>query len=193
MAQPTITALLRELSAGSPGALDRLMPALYDDLRRVARRELRRELPGHTFDSVALIHEAWLRLRELRQIALRDRGHFLAVSARVMRRVLTDHARARRRNKRGGGVALLSLGAADRLRAVPPDELLELDETLTRLEQVNARACRVVECRCFGGMSVIETAAALRISPATVKRDWMFSRAWLNRALGRPVTESSAT
>lgn len=185
MAQASITAMLRELSQGQSDALDRLMPVLYEELRRVARRELRRERPGHTLDSTALIHETYVRLLELRQVAWQDRNHFIALSARVMRRILTDHARARKRAKRGGGAAFVSLSAAEEVSAVHADELVELDETLARLEQVNARACRVVECRCFGGMSVEETADALSVSPATVKRDWVFSRAWLNRELQR--------
>lgn len=185
MAEPDITALLRALSAGESDALDRVMPLVYEELRRVARAHLRRERDGHTFDSAGLIHETWLRLIEIRQVEWRDRHHFVAVAARMMRRVLTDYARARRRLKRGGQPDFVSLGGAIDVPTSQADDFIELDEMLERLEALNARACRVVECRCFGGLSVEETAAVLRTSPATVKRDWVFSRAWLNRELRR--------
>lgn len=185
MTGPGITALLRAHSAGEPGALDRVMPILYEELRAVARAHLRKERPGHTFDSTGLIHEAWLRLVDIRQVEWQDRQHFVAVAARVMRRVLTDYARARRRAKRGGQIQLVSLSGAIALSGSEVEDFIELDETLRRLEALNERACRVVECRCFGGLSVDETAVALNTSPATVKRDWVFSRAWLNRELGR--------
>ncbi|MGH7555571.1 MAG: sigma-70 family RNA polymerase sigma factor [Longimicrobiales bacterium] len=184
MVQANITALVRQLSEGQPGAIDRLMPLLYEELRGIARAQLRQERPGHTLESTALVHEAYLRLLELDQIQWQDRQHFVAVAARAMRRVLIDYARARKRAKRGGGAAFVTLGDALEAPALHVEELIELDETLTRLEEVNQRACRVVECRCFGGLSVEETAHALSTSPATVKRDWVFSRAWLNRELG---------
>lgn len=181
-----MTALLRAFAAGETGALDRIMSLLYDELRTVARAQLRREPHGHTFDSTSLIHETWLRLVEIRHVQWEDRHHFVAVAARVMRRVLTDYARARRRVRRGGGqVRFVSLSGAYDVPVARAEDFIELDETLSRLEAISERACRVVECRCFGGMSVEETAAALRTSPATVKRDWVFSRAWLNRELGR--------
>ena len=186
MAEQDMTALLRAIAAGEAGALDRIMSLLYDELRSVARAQLRRERAGHTFDSTGLIHETWLRLVEIRQVQWQDRHHFVAVAARVMRRVLTDYARARRRARRGGGQAqFVSLSGAVNVPVSRAEDILELDETLSRLEALNERACRVVECRCFGGLSVEETAAVLRTSPATVKRDWVFSRAWLNRELGR--------
>jgi RNA polymerase sigma factor (TIGR02999 family) len=183
MGEPSLSGLLRDLSQGRPDALDRLMAVLYDELRRIAHAQLRQERPGHTLDSTALIHETYLRLAGIDQVQWHDRSHFLAVAGRVMRRVLVDYARARKRDKRGGDVMLVSLGAALDVSTVPAEELVELDETLNRLETLNERACRVVECRCFGGMSVEETAEALGTSAATVKRDWVFSRAWLNREL----------
>jgi RNA polymerase sigma factor (TIGR02999 family) len=187
MNQPNVTAMLRELSEGRVGALDRLMSVLYEELRRLARAQLQGERPDHTLDSTALVHEAYLRLVESNQIQWQDRHHFVAVAARAMRRVLIDYARARKREKRGGGAAFVSLGAALDAPIMQTEELLELDEALGRLEALNDRACRVVECRGFAGMSVEETAQALRTSPATVKRDWVFSRAWLNRELGRDM------
>ena len=184
MAEPNITQLLHALAHGDPAALDRLMTILYDDLRRMARAHLRQERAGHTLDSTALIHEAYMRLIEVKQVQWSDRHHFVAFASRVMRRVLTDYARARKRAKRGGGVIYVSVTNAHELQVMPTEALLDLDDTLVRLESLNERACRVVECRCFGGLSVEETAEALRTSPATVKRDWTFARAWLNRELG---------
>lgn len=192
MKQSNVTAMLRELSQGRLDVLDGLMTVLYEELRRIARAQLQQERPDHTLDSTALIHEAYIRLVESEQVQWQDRHHFVALAARTMRRVLIDYARARKRDKRGGGAAFVSLGTALEAPVMRADELLELDEALTRLEALNDRACRVVECRGFAGMSVEETAAALNTSPATVKRDWMFSRAWLNRELG-PRTGARAT
>jgi len=184
-AGPDVSGLLHELSEGKPGALDQLIPAVYDELRRIAHGQLRGERPGHTLNTTALVHETYLRLVNVDQVAWRDRAHFFAVAARLMRRVLIDYARGRQREKRGGNPVQVPL--SETLDAVvrEPDDLLELEEALARLEALTARGCQVVECRCFAGMSVEETAAALDTSPATVKRDWTFARAWLNRELRR--------
>jgi RNA polymerase sigma factor (TIGR02999 family) len=184
-AGPDVSGLLHELSEGKPGALDQLLPAVYDELRRIAHGQLRGERPGHTLNTTALVHETYLRLVNVNQVAWRDRAHFFAVAARLMRRILIDYARGRQREKRGDNPVQVPL--SETLDAVvrEPDDLLELEEALARLEALNARGCRVVECRCFAGMSVEETAAALDTSPATVKRDWAFARAWLNRDLRR--------
>jgi len=179
-----ITGLLRELSQGRAGVLDRLMPIVYDKLRRIAHAQLRGERPEHTLNTTALVNEAYLKLVNVRQVEWRDRAHFFAVAARLMRRILIDYARARQREKRGGDAVHVPLAEAQDIplgRAA--DDLLALDEALARLETQSERQCRVVECRCFAGMTVEETAAALGISVATVKRDWTFSRAWLNREL----------
>ena len=178
-----VSDLLHELSQGKPGALDRLIPVVYDELRRVAHSQLRGERTGHTLTTTALVHETYLRLVRMEPVEWQDRAHFYAVAARVMRRVLIDYARARSRDKRGGAQVQVEL--SETLAAVmpQPDDLLALEEALARLEVLNQRQCRVVECRCFAGMSVEETAAALDTSPATVKRDWGFARAWLNREL----------
>ena len=180
----SITQLLHELSRGQPDALDRLLPVVYDELRRIAHGQLRGERAGHTLNTTALVHEAYLKLADLREMDWQDRAHFFAVAARLMRRILIDYARARQRDKRGGGMAPVPLAEGMDIVVAEGDALLALDEALRRLEALNERQCRVVECRCFAGMSVEETAAALNTSPATVKRDWALSRAWLNRELG---------
>lgn len=186
---PKVSELLRELSQGTPGALDRLVPIVYDELRRIAHGQLQGERSGHTLTTTALVHETYLRLVEVKHVDWRDRAHFFAVAARVMRRVLIDYARARKRDKRGGDPVQVPLSEALDGMVLQPDDLLALEEALTRLEVLNARQARVVECRCFAGMSVEETAAALETSAATVKRDWTFARAWLNRELEHDPTE----
>jgi len=183
------TDLLLELSEGRPGALDRLIPLVYDELRHIAHGQLRGERPGHTLTTTALVHETYLRLVKIEQVEWRDRAHFFAVAARVMRRVLIDYARARQRDKRGGAPVQVPLSEALNGLVQQPDDLLALEDALARLEVRSERQCRVVECRCFAGMSVEETAAALDTSPATVKRDWAFARAWLNRELGQNQNE----
>jgi RNA polymerase sigma-70 factor, ECF subfamily len=173
----------------SPGAapapvMDDFLPLVYEELRRIAARELRRERPGHTLCTTALVHEAWLELAKLHRIQWQNRGHYLALAAQAMRRVLIDHAVARRAQKRGGGQPVEPLDddamAMVQARAA---ELLDLDAALDRLAALDERQGRVVECRFYGGMSVEETAEALGVSPATVKREWVIARAWLNREL----------
>jgi RNA polymerase sigma factor (TIGR02999 family) len=189
---PEINRLVREVSRGRRDALDRLVPIVYDELRRIAHGQLRRERPGHTLSTTALVHEAYLRLLNVHQVQWLDRAHFYATAARVMRRVLIDYARARQRQKRGGGAVQVSLTDAVDLPNAQTNDLLELDEALTRLEALGDRQYRVVECRCFGGLSVEETAAVLGVSAATVKRDWTFARAWLNRELGPSTGRAGA-
>lgn len=184
---PEVSELLHELSQGKPDALDRLIPVVYDELRRIAHGQLRGERSGHTLTTTALVHETYLRLVKMDRVGWRDRAHFYAVAAQCMRRVLIDYARARRREKRGGDPVQVPLSETLDALVWEPDDLLELEEALARLEALNARQCRVVECRCFSGLSVEETAVALDTSPATVKRDWAFARAWLNRELARDV------
>ena len=180
-----ISGFLRELSQGRPQALDRLMPVVYDELRRIAHGQLRGERSGHTLSTTALVHEAYLKLVNIHQVEWRDRAHFYAMAARLMRRILIDYARGKRREKRGGDAVQVQLtDAFDVPGPAAADDLVALDEALARLEAQNERQCRVVECRCFAGLSLEETAQTLGISVATVKRDWDFSRAWLNRELG---------
>jgi RNA polymerase sigma factor (TIGR02999 family) len=168
-------------------SMEELFPHVYRELRRMAARRLRSERDGHTLCTTALVHEAWLELTKLNRIQWQNHGHFLAVAAQAMRRILIDYAVARRRQKRGGGQALESLDAdqVDALAIVRErgDDLLALDAALERLAAMNDRQARIVECRFYGGMTVEETAEALIISPATVKREWAMARAWLNREL----------
>jgi RNA polymerase sigma factor (TIGR02999 family) len=183
LAESDITRLLHALSQGQREALDRLMPLVYDELLRIAHAQLRRERPGHTLSTTAVVHEAYLKLVNLREVDWQHRAHFFAVAARLMRRILIDYARTRKRAKRGGNVRQVPLDEALDVAVDRPERLEELDAALARLEARNERQCRVVECRCFAGLSVEETAAALDVSAATVKRDWAFARAWLNREL----------
>lgn len=183
MTDPSITQALVELSSGDASARDRLFPLVYDALRDLARRELRRERPDHTLSATALVHEAYLKLVQLERIDWKGRAHFFGVCAPVMRQVLISHARSRNAAKRGAGAAKLPLSDAMAVAEERPEELLALDEALARLEALSPRQARVVEARFFAGLSVEETAAALGISPATVKREWTAARAWLNREL----------
>lgn len=178
-----VTRLLAELGRGGTGALDRLVPILYNELRQIARRHMRGERPDHTLDTTALVHEAYVKLVGLDRMHWQNRAHFLAVAAQAMRRVLVDYAVGRRAQKRGGARQRVLLEDVPPDREQPIETLLALDAALRRLEAVDDRLTRVVECRYFGGMSVEETAQALQVSTATVKRDWSVARAWLNREL----------
>jgi RNA polymerase sigma factor (TIGR02999 family) len=181
-----VTRLLAQASHGDPEAVDRLVPILYEELRRLAHLRMRGERPGHTLGTTALVHEAYLDLAGLDRMTWQDRAHFLAVAARAMRRVLIDHAAGRDAQKRGGGQRAITLDEEAELvlgGGSRADELLALDEALARLAEVSERQCRVVECRFFAGMTVEETAEALHTSPATVKREWTVARAWLHREL----------
>jgi len=179
-----VTRLLESLCGGDRAAFDALFPLVYDELRRLARRQLARERPGHTLDSVALVNEAYLKLVDADGVRLESRAHFFAVSARAMRAILVDHARARNAAKRGGRAAAVPLDEVAELLSDEQAEHLEvLDDGLERLAGVNAEATRVVECLYFGGLTLEETAAALDMSVATVRRRWSFAKAWLGRAL----------
>ncbi len=178
-----VTALLAEARGGQRAALDAVVPLVYDALRRMARRQLSRERPGHTLAPTALAHEAYARLVGLERIEWRDRAHFFAAAAGAMRRVLVDYAVARKARKRGGGAAAVTIDTG--LLAVDGhlDDVVAVHEALARLEREHGSAARIVECRLFAGMTIDETAAALDISPATVKRHWEVARAWLIRDL----------
>lgn len=169
---------------GPAAKLDDVFPAIYEELRRVAHRQLRGERTGHTLGTTALVHEAYLELLKLDRIRWHGRAYVLAAASQAMRRILIDYAVSRRAQKRGGGIEPVPLDDAFAMAVSRGDELLALDEALDRLALVNERYGRVVECRFFGGMSVEDTAEALGTSPATVKRDWTLARAWLNRELG---------
>ena len=165
--------------------MEEMFPLVYNELRRMAARKLQKERHGHTLCTTALVHEAWLELSKLNRIQWQNRTHFLAVAAQAMRRILIDYAVARSRKKRGSGQRVEPLDEGDALAVVQErgDDLIALDEALLRLTALNERQARIVECRFFGGMSVEETAAALEVSPATVKREWATARAWLNLEL----------
>ena len=179
IASSQITVLLRRWGAGDSAAFEQLVPIVYDRLRDLARARVRRD-PGATLDTTGLVHEAYLKLAHAPQAGLRDRGHFLALASRVMRNLLADHARARRAAKRGGGAESLSLTAeALWLPDADLDAVEALDEALVRLEAIDVRQSAIIEQRYFGGLSLEETAEALGISLATVKRDLRSARAWL--------------
>jgi RNA polymerase sigma factor (TIGR02999 family) len=178
-----VTRLLATAQGGDADAIGRVVTLVYQELERIAHRQLARERPGHTLDTGALVHEAYLRLDRLEHIEWQSREHFLAVAARLMRRILIDYAAARRAEKRGGAAVRITLEPDVAPVEQRGDDLLALDEALRRLEQLDERQARIVECRFFAGMSVEETATALSLSPATVKRDWVAARAWLNREL----------
>jgi RNA polymerase sigma factor (TIGR02999 family) len=179
-----ITRLLRLWAGGDPEALDRLMPIVYERLRQLARQRLRAEGSACSLDTTALVHEAYLRLVDSPTPNLRDRGHFLGLASRVMRHLLVDHARARHAEKRGGG---LRSPKVEPLMWIPErdlDRVTELDEALQRLEALDARQCRILEQRYFGGLTLDEIAEALGVSLATVKRELRSARAWLALELG---------
>ena len=178
-----VTELLRAWSDGDEGALERLMPLVEAELRRLARGYMGRERRGHTLQVTALVNEAFLRLTGARQLRWQDRAHFLGISARLMRRVLVDHARARGYRKRGGGAQQVTLDEALVVSSEPAVQLLDLDRALDTLAAADARKSRVIELRFFGGLSVEETAEVLHVSPDTVKRDWRLAKLWLLREL----------
>jgi RNA polymerase sigma factor (TIGR02999 family) len=175
--------LLAALGRGEPSAIEHLMPLVHGELRRVARRQMRRERQGHTLQTTALVNEAFMRLVDVRRVDFKDRAHFFALSARVMRRILVDHARARGYQKRGGGIELLPLEAAHAIGTDRPPDLLALDDALQALARVDERKSQVVELRFFSGLTVAETAEVLSISPETVNRDWRLAKVWLLREL----------
>jgi len=183
------TGLLRAWGKGDRAALDRLMPLVHEELRRIASRYMRRERAGNSLQTTALVNEAYLRLIDVRQVEWRDRAHFFAISARMMRRILVDHARARGYQKRGGGAQRVSLDESAMVLPERPAELVKLDEALAALRAQDHRKARVVELRFFGGMSVEETAAVLNVSPQTVLRDWSLSKSWLAREIKRKKNE----
>jgi RNA polymerase sigma factor (TIGR02999 family) len=180
--QGEVSAILRAWSDGDPGALDRLTPIVYDELRRLARLYMRRERPDHSLQASSLVNEAYMRLVDYKRMQWQNRAHFFAVSAQLMRRILVDHAR-RRNIKRGGGVRHVSLDDAVIVTEEATTDLVALDGALTELARLDPRKVRVVEMRFFAGLSVEETAAVLQVSAVTVMRDWSSARAWLYREL----------
>jgi RNA polymerase sigma factor (TIGR02999 family) len=191
-----VSTLLRAWSGGDPGALARLTPIVYDELHRLARRFMKRERPGHSLQTTALVNEAYTRLVDYKRMQWQDRAHFFAVSAQLMRRILVEHAR-RHNLKRGGGVQHVSLDEATIVGADGDTDLVALDDAMNALARLDPRKVQVVEMRFFGGLSVEETAEVLKVSPVTVKRDWRSARTWLYRELtgatnnGPPTLETS--
>ena len=179
----SLTELLLEWRAGDNDALDRLTPLVYDELRRIAHRYMRRERSGHTLQTTALVNEAYVRLVDEKRIDWESRTHFFAVMARVMRHVLTDHARRRNYVKHGGELKQASLAESDLMSVERAGELVALDEALQQLASIDLRKSQVVELRYFGGLSLEETAEVLKISVMTVRRDWRSAKAWLFREL----------
>jgi RNA polymerase sigma-70 factor, ECF subfamily len=184
---PDVTQLLLGWSGGDRSASEQLMAAVYAELHAQAARAMGREIPEHTLQATALVNEAYLRLIDQRRVEWRNRAHFFGVAAQLMRRILVDHARGRDAAKRGGGVRPVTLGHADAAGDATPDEggvdVLVLHDALERLAAIDPRQARVVELRYFGGMNIEDTAEALDLSPATVKREWAVARAWLRREL----------
>jgi RNA polymerase sigma-70 factor, ECF subfamily len=178
-----VTALLRAWSAGDPEALEKLTPLVYRELHRAARRYMVGERSGHTLQATALINEVYMRLVDVRNIDWQNRAHFLAICARLMRQILTDFARSRHYQKRGGGAHHLPLNEELVISSQPDRNLVELDEALKRLALLDERKSRVVELRFFGGLDVNETAKMLNVSSQTVMRDWRLARIWLLREL----------
>lgn len=183
-AQERVTEVLLSCRGGDRDAFDRLFPLVYDDLRDVAVRQLRRERTGHTLGATALVHEAYVRMVDINRVEWHDRAHFLATAARAMRRILVDHARKHRAARRGGGAIPIELDDAMVAVEQDPDRLIDLDSALESLAQLNDRLARVVECKFFGGMTDQETAAALGVTERTIQRDWLKARGWLFQALG---------
>jgi RNA polymerase sigma factor (TIGR02999 family) len=180
-----VTLLLKQLSNGNQEALAPLVPVVYDELRRLAAYYLRRERSDHTLQATALVHEAYLLLVDQRRVDWKNRSHFFGVAAQLMRRVLLMHAREHQAAKRGGGAQKLSLDETAIFSPAQAEELVVLDELLTRLAALDPQQARVVEFRFFAGLSVDETAELMSISTATVKRDWAMAKAWLAREMGR--------
>ena len=179
----TATVLLLEWGKGDAGALDRLIPLVHRELHHLARHYMARERVGHSLQATALVNEAYLRLIDAKGVAWTDRAHFLAVAARVMRRVLVDHARSRQYQKRGKRAPHVTLDEAILIAEEPDQDFVALDEALTALAVVDSRKSQVVEMRFFGGLTLEETAEALHVSRDTVKRDWKIAKLWLLREL----------
>lgn len=182
--QEGVTQVLQQVSGGDRAALDRLLPLIYEELRAIARRALRQERPDHTLTPTALVHEAFLKLVHLDRVDWKGRAHFFGACATEMRRILVSYARMRHADKRGGAAArMVTLDDIIVAAHTRPGDVLALDEALERLAALDPRQARIVEHRFFAGMSVDDTAEALGISSATVKREWALARAWLNREL----------
>ncbi len=183
MASEQVTQLLVQSGRGNRAAVDELAPLVYQELKRIAGAQMQGEGPGHTLQPTALMNVAYLRLIDQRDISWQNRAHFFGVAAQAMRRILMDYAKSKNRDKRAEGAQQTTLNEGLALKVDPASDLVQIDEALTRLEQLDERQAKVVELRFFGGLSVEETAAALGISTPTVKREWAMAKAWLYREL----------
>jgi RNA polymerase sigma factor (TIGR02999 family) len=186
-----VTQLLKAWSEGDDVALEQLTPVVENELRRIARRCMMREEPNHILQSAALVNEVYLRLVDIQAVSWQDRNHFFAMCARMMRRILTDYARSRNYQKRGGGAMHVSLDEGLLVTPEKQADILALDEALTRFALLYPRQSQVVELRFFGGLEIDEVAENLKISTVTVKRDWKFAKAWLLRAISGEVRDGS--
>ena len=182
-----VTQLLIGWSNGDREALDALLPVVYEELRKQAANYLRRERVGHTLQTTALIHEAYLKLVDQKNVHWQNRAHFFGIAAQLMRRILVDHARTKKRAKRGGSNIRVSFNEANVLSPSQDLDIVALDEALERLSEIDEQQSRIVELRFFSGLTVEETAAVLAISPATVKRDWSMAKAWLHREISAVI------
>jgi RNA polymerase sigma factor (TIGR02999 family) len=182
---PEVTHLLLAWSDGDRAALDQLMPIVYEELRRLARRQLAGERHGHTLQTTALVNEAYLRLVDQNSLRWQNRVHFFAVAARIMRHILVDYARARHNAKRGGRAMKVTLDEAAEVSTERAAEMVALDDALTALAEFDQRKSQIVELRFFGGLSIEETAEALKVSPGTVMREWTLAKAWLQREISK--------
>jgi RNA polymerase sigma factor (TIGR02999 family) len=183
-----VTQLLIDWSNGDQAALDRLMPLVYDELRKMAKRYMSRQNPGHTLQTTALINEAFLKLVGQQEKHWQNRAHFFGVAAQAMRHILVDYARSRQYEKRGGGSPVLPLDEALTVSQERASELVALDDALKELARFDVRKSKVVELRFFGGLSVEETAEVLKVSQVTVMRDWSMAKSWLHRELNKSTT-----
>jgi RNA polymerase sigma factor (TIGR02999 family) len=179
----SVTKLLEQWNSGDREALDKLLPLIYEELRKMAKRYMRQQNPGHTLQTTALIHEAYLRMVQQKEKHFENRAHFFGVAATAMRHILVDYARTRQTAKRGGGARPVSLEEAALVTQERAAELVDFDEALKELETLSQRQSRVVELRYFGGLTVEETATVLAVSPETVMRDWTMAKTWLHHAL----------
>ena len=186
--QEDITGLLIAWGGGDRAALDRLMPLVYEELRRLAHRQMRRERPGDTLQTTALVNEAYMRLVDYERVRARDRSHFLSIAAQAMRRVLIERARSRRADKRGSNPQKVSLEDAAEVSDERASDLVALDDALNALAKIDPPKARLVELKYFGGLTTGETARVLGVSTATVERDWRTARIWLHREISKMVT-----
>jgi RNA polymerase sigma-70 factor, ECF subfamily len=180
-----VTALLMEWTRGDAAAIDKLLPLVHGELRRLARRQMAGERPGHVLQATALVNEVYVKLIDIQRVQWQDRAHFFAMAARLMRRVLVDFARAARNQKRGGAMQRITFHQDLPAAGETPEHLIAIDDALAALGREYERKAQVVELRFFGGLTVQETAEVLNISPETVMRDWKFAKSWLMRELSR--------